>query len=75
MFVIGYMTALQPIFGFIIPSRPSRLPKYLLTVSYLQVKGCITGFGQPTWRETHSAAFSTAPAVQVRHTALPCNLC
>ena len=34
----------------------------------MQIEGYVTGFGQPSWRETHPPAKATAPAVQARHT-------
>lgn len=57
-----------------LPSRPTRVPNCLPSVFSIQVKGYITGFGQPSWRQTHPAASSTAPAVQVRHLTHSCGL-
>ena len=36
----------------------------------MQIEGYVTGFGQPTWRKTHSPAKATAPAVQALHLPL-----
>ncbi len=47
------------------------MPPLLLALmlrSTLQVKGHVTGHGNPTWRETHEPASATAPAVQVGST-------
>ena len=50
------------------------MPPLLLALmlrSTLQVKGHVTGHGNPTWRETHEAASATAPTVQVGSTYAP----
>ena len=36
------------------------------TQSDLQIKGHVTGYGQPTWYATHEPAIHTSPAVQVQ---------
>ncbi|XWS64561.1 hypothetical protein CRYUN_Cryun05aG0014600 [Craigia yunnanensis] len=48
------------------PSSPQQLPLSGLTFAVKDIfdaDGYVTGFGNPDWKRTHSAAISTAPAV------------